>query len=500
MAKLAEKGGVMATSSSTALAGILDRSTLSEIRPGLVVVCALGAVAMFMSRGLGGPLAKSPLLLAILIGLLIGNSFGRPETLRPGLTFTVRQMLRLAVALVGFRITLHELATLGLVPFLLAAIGLSATFVFTTWTARRFFRVEPEMSYLLAAGSSVCGASAVLAVAALVRARPQQTTMAVTLVTLLGTLTLLVYPLAFGAGYRFGLDESSYGIFIGATLYEVAQVVGAGYGVSEMAGNIATVVKLTKVVMLGPLLIILGLWLRRTHTDHSTARWTVPWFLPAFLLVIFLNTLHVIPASVVAIINEIDLFLLTVVMVALGLETRLGRLRELRWAAQATYASLLTLVFTAVMGYTLVRFTLPTLATPLRGGYELTGRSDGTPASTALSGVGERTFLDIGCAKCHTPSLSVGKHRIYLYSDLLLHDMGPSLDDKVVQETADGRDWRTTPLWGLRFRTRFLHDGRATTLRDAIVAHGGEAEIVVERFLDLNEDAKRELYLFLSSL
>ena len=108
---------------------------------------------------------------------------------------------------------------------------LAGTFLFTLWVAQRFFGVEREMGYLLAAGTAVCGAAAILATAEIVRARPQQTTIAVTLITVLGTLTLLAYPVAFATGYLPGLGEDTYGVFIGATVYEVAQVVGASYAV-----------------------------------------------------------------------------------------------------------------------------------------------------------------------------------------------------------------------------------------------------------------------------
>jgi hypothetical protein len=367
------------------------------------------------------------------------------------------------------------------------------------WVAQRFFGVEREMGYLLAAGTAVCGAAAVLATAEVVRARPQQTTLAVTLITVLGTLTLLAYPVLFAAGYLPDLGEDTYGVFIGATVYEVAQVVGASYTVSELAGNTAIVVKLSKVLMLIPLLLILNLWIRRSHPDQSTAPPAVPWFVVAFAGIVCLNTLHLVPDQMVAAINAADLFLLTVVMAALGLETRIGRAQELRWATRATYAALLVLVVGASVGYGLVRSVTPALAA-LGGGYEAAPpyRREFMPGSATMAG--ERLFLTIGCAKCHTPSLPAGNQQVPLYSDLLLHNMGPGLDDKVVQGEATGSEWRTTPLWGLGFRTRFLHDGRALTLRDAIVAHGGEAQRVTRRFLELQQHEQEALYRFLQSL
>jgi len=142
------------------------------------------------------------------------------------------------------------------------------------------------------------------------------------------------------------------------------------------------------------------------------------------------------------------------------------------------------------VAYGLVRYVSPAQAA---GGSE--------PAeSAALRDEGGRLFISVGCAKCHVPALPARDGEVALYSDLLLHEMGPALDDKIVQGEATGRDWRTAPLAGLRLRGRYLHDGRATTLRDAVLAHGGEAEIVRDRFFDLSEANREAIYRFLGSL
>lgn len=121
-------------------------------------------------------------------------------------------------------------------------------------------------------------------------------------------------------------------------------------------------------------------------------------------------------------------------------------------------------------------------------------------ASSADQSSAEHLFAATGCAACHTPSLGSGEEAVRLYSDLLLHDVGPALDDGVVQGDARGRDWRTTPLWGLRDRARLLHDGRARTIQAAVLAHGGEAEDAVQRFRDLPPAAREALLAFLGSL
>jgi CxxC motif-containing protein (DUF1111 family) len=122
------------------------------------------------------------------------------------------------------------------------------------------------------------------------------------------------------------------------------------------------------------------------------------------------------------------------------------------------------------------------------------------PAPQRSAPEGARVFEQAGCAACHTPVLEAGARGVRLYSDLLLHDMGRALDDRVVQGSAAGSDWRTTPLWGLRDRVRFIHDGRARSVEAAILAHGGEAERARQRFRSLTTEARRSLLTFLRTL
>jgi CxxC motif-containing protein (DUF1111 family) len=128
------------------------------------------------------------------------------------------------------------------------------------------------------------------------------------------------------------------------------------------------------------------------------------------------------------------------------------------------------------------------------------GSVHASPDRLATAGRGARLFNAVGCAKCHVPTLRGATGEVPVYSDLLLHDMGPSLDDKIVQGDATGADWRTAPLIGLHLKDRFLHDGRAATLRDAVLDHGGEAEIVRRRFFELDEAEQQAVYRFIASL
>lgn len=238
--------------------------------PGVAVAAGLAFAVGWMAGGMGDPLARNPVLVAMLFGLLLGSFFQCPETLKPGLDFTKRHLLRLGVILLGFRITAVLLADLGLLPITIAAAELAITLVMVGIIAKRVFKLDSNLALLIAVGAAVCGAAAILSVAAMTRSREQNAGVAIALITVTGTLALLLYPVAFINGWMPGLDERGFGITVGASIFELAQVYGASYAVSEGALNTATLVKLSKVVMLIPLLLILA-GLRRYYARRNSA-------------------------------------------------------------------------------------------------------------------------------------------------------------------------------------------------------------------------------------
>jgi uncharacterized integral membrane protein (TIGR00698 family) len=322
--------------------------------PGIIVALLLAAVAGFIARTLGEPLSRNPVLVAMILGLLIGNCVAIPERLRPGLDFTKRFLLRLAVVLVGFRVTVQLLAELGMAPLVAAAIELVAVLLLLHWIARRVLGLDRELSLLIAAGTAICGAAAILSVAALTRARDQHAGIAVTLITIAGTVALLVYPVAFNAGWLPGLDDRYYGVFVGASIYELAQVYGASFAVSDVALEAATQVKLCKVLLLVPLLMVLGFLRRRSDAVASSAPASFPWFIVAFAGVMLLNSSITLEPVVRDAILTFDQFLFMAVMIALGLTTQLGMLREAGGAVRIIGAGIVGLVLSTLIAYALV--------------------------------------------------------------------------------------------------------------------------------------------------
>lgn len=457
--------------------------------PGVAVAAALALAAGWIAGGLGDPLARNPVLVAMLFGLVLGSVFECPALLRPGLDFTKRYLLRLGVILLGCRITVSLLGDLGIVPITIAAVELVVVLVLVRWVAVRLFGLDAHLALLVAVGSSVCGAAAILSVAAMHKEREPHAGVAIALITIAGTIALLLYPIAFLGGFMPGIDESGFGVTVGASIFELAQVYGASFAVSEGALNTATLVKLSKVVMLIPLLIVLGIAQRRRSGVQAGGRIPVPWFVVAFLAVLMFNSAVTLHPQVRSAILQVDQFLFLMVMIALGLTTPLHKLLDGR-ALRLAGTGLVALTLSAGLAYGLV------WATQRQPGDTAASLS----VAPSVAREGERLFASVGCAKCHVPTLRGVHGEVPVYSDLLLHDMGASLDDKIAQGSATGADWRTTPLVGLRMHTRFLHDGRAATLRDAVLEHGGEGEIVRRRFFELDDAEQTEVYRFLAAL
>jgi uncharacterized integral membrane protein (TIGR00698 family) len=195
-------------------------------------------------------------------------------------------------------------------------------------------KLDRDTALLTAAGSAICGAAAVLAFESTLQSKPHKSAMAVGSVVLFGTLSMFLYPVLYRAGWLH-LDTLGAGLFFGGTIHEVAQVVGAASNVSPEATHIATIVKMTRVMLLVPVLLVVGLWVNRsargsqgTHAGEGARKLAVPWFALGFLACVVVNSLHVLPAHVTHTVNALDTFALTMAMTALGIETRISQIRQ----------------------------------------------------------------------------------------------------------------------------------------------------------------------------
>ncbi len=280
-------------------------------------------------------LAISPLIIGIVIGMFYANTLRShiPKEWVPGIVFSSKQLLRFAIILYGFRITFQQIAEVGLAGLTVSTLMLTTTFILGWWLGVKFFGLDRDTAVLTASGSSVCGAAAVLATEPVLNAEPYKSAVAVGTVVLFGTIAMFTYPALYKSGILH-MDPATYGIYVGGTVHEVAQVVAAGGAVSEVAMNNAVIVKMTRVMMIAPLLIILGILVSKgatTATGERKFKITIPWFAVWFIVMAGINSFLINMPSiqpVIHAINEFDTFLLTMAMTALGMETSVEKFKQ----------------------------------------------------------------------------------------------------------------------------------------------------------------------------
>lgn len=286
--------------------------------PGILVAVVIALASQFVADHYGAP----TMLLALLFGIAL-NFLGADPRSRPGIDFGSRQLLRLGVALLGMRISVELLGQLGWPMVLLVVCAVLLTISFGLIVSRVFgFRYR--FAFLSAGAVAICGASAAMAIAAILpkdERSEERLIFTVVGVTLLSTLAMILYPL-FGAAL--GFDDRTSGIFIGATVHDVAQVVGAGFSISEEAGNVATLVKLLRVLMLAPVVVVGAVVIRAlANADEVDGQRPplVPIFVLGFICLAVLNSAGLVPEIVVATASEASQWLLVVAIASVGLKT-----------------------------------------------------------------------------------------------------------------------------------------------------------------------------------
>jgi uncharacterized integral membrane protein (TIGR00698 family) len=322
-------------------AGSPGSSTRGQLNGILFVALFAAAVTRIAAIPAIAGLGLSPLIVGIVAGAIYGNALrdGMPESWAAGVNFSARKLLRIAVAFFGLRVSLQEIAQVGLPGLAESVLIVVSTLVIGTWAGMKIMKLDRDTALLTAAGSAICGAAAVLAFESTLQSKPHKSAMAVGSVVLFGTLSMFLYPVLFKAGWLH-LDTVGAGLFFGGTIHEVAQVVGAASNVSPEATHIATIVKMTRVMLLVPVLLVVGVWVNRSAhgaaatatTDdgkqHAPRKLAIPWFALGFLAFVVINSLHVLPQSATSTLNMLDTFALTMAMTALGIETRISQIRQ----------------------------------------------------------------------------------------------------------------------------------------------------------------------------
>ncbi len=311
-------------------------STLTAARrvaPGLIAVAVLASVASWIAtQDFFTALRIGPIVIGIAVGVLIGNGAGAvlPTSLGPGITFSAKKVLRIAIVLYGFRITFAQIADVGLGGLVLDCIMVAGTLLLGTTLGTRWLGVDRSTALLMSAGAAICGAAAIVATEPIVKAEPHKTAVAIGTVVIFGTAAMFLYPLLYRAGW-IPLSEEVFGVYAGATIHGVAHVVGASEAVGSAAAGPAVIVKMTRVMMLAPALILIGWLFNRGAGQTRSDTVMIPWFAVGFVAVAGFNSFGVLSAAVVDTIVQVDAFLLTMAMTALGLNTVASKFRGVGW-------------------------------------------------------------------------------------------------------------------------------------------------------------------------
>lgn len=326
------------------------QSSPQGLLPGLLLAAAIATIALALaalpslqSWGL------SALTLAILFGIVLGNTlFPRiMGATASGVDFCKSRLLRIGIVLYGFRLTLHDIASVGVTGVVIAAIMVASVFALAVWLGTRVLKLDRESAMLIGAGSAICGAAAVMATEPVLRAPAHKVSVAVATVVVFGTLGMLVYPVMYPL---LGLTQHSYGVYVGSTVHEVAQVVVAGGAVSQAATDVAVIEKLLRVMMLAPFLFVLSaVQSRTTAADGTRSVIVVPWFAVVFIAVTIFNSLQLLPVAWVQNIQRLDIALLAMAMAGLGLRTQIGAIRQA--GARPLLLALLLFVFLTAGGW-----------------------------------------------------------------------------------------------------------------------------------------------------
>ncbi|MBX9991480.1 YeiH family protein [Phreatobacter oligotrophus] len=338
-------------------------ATARPLMPGMALASAVAVVAVFaepaLKQATGGRIALPGMVIALIIGIMLHGLAARP-LFEPGLTFAVKKLLRWAIGLLGLRIAFGDILGLGLGTLVVVVASMAATIAAGIWLARRF-GVADGYGALAGASTAVCGASAALATTTVLPNYPQKaadTAFTVVAANALSTLVMLAYP---PLAVLLGFDATKTGILLGATIHDMAQVVGAGYAVSEPVGNTAVVVKLFRVFLLLPVVLAIGWWFLRQGEQAQEARVPVPVFALVFLALVVVNSiLPGIPALagsyalVKGWLVSVSNAGLLIAIAALGLGTSITAILTIGWRHVAIFLGTTLVILGLVVGGILI--------------------------------------------------------------------------------------------------------------------------------------------------
>jgi len=321
------------------------------IIPGLLLATGLSILAESLKKIPSLSLFSS-LIIAILLGIIVKNTIGVPQIFKPGITFSLKRILRLSIILLGLRLSLPQILAVGPAGLAIVFVTLVSTFIFTCWFGRQI-GVNQKLTKLIAAGTSICGASAVVATNGVVESKDEDVAYAVAIVTIFGTLSMLLYPLL---SSLLQVTSQEFGIWCGVSIHETAQVIAAAFQGGEVSGEFGTIAKLSRVIFLAPVVLTLG-FISPSSGDSSkktkSKKLPIPWFVFGFIALMLLNSVNVFPEELKKSVTEVNHFLLTISMAGMGLKTSIREIKQS--GIKPLYLGAVSWIFISVLSLSLIK-------------------------------------------------------------------------------------------------------------------------------------------------
>ena len=361
---------------------MLEKGNRANTLHGILLIALFSFAAFYIAEiPVVRRLSFSPLIVGIVLGMLYANSLRNklPETWVPGIRFCTKQVLRWGIILYGFRLTLAQVAAVGIQAVVVDLVVVMVTILGGVLLGR-LLKIDRDTALMTSTGSAICGAAAVLGAEPVVKCEGYKTAIAVSTVVIFGTLSMFLYPVMYRTGLLDGMTDTEVAIYTGSTLHEVAHVAGAGNAMDPTdslgIAATATITKMIRVMMLAPVLVVMSFALAgRRRREVAAAqdaraeksRITIPWFAFGFIAVICLNSLLQSLLGVASVreiplngaIEYIDTFMLTMAMTALGTETSLDKFRQA--GAKPFVLAGLLYVWLVVGGYFLTKYLVGVL-------------------------------------------------------------------------------------------------------------------------------------------
>lgn len=288
----------------------------------------------------------STLIIAIILGALIKNTVGVSEKFEGGIKFCSKKVLRIAIVMLGFKLSFTQILKMGPKALIVILISTTSTILFTRYLGKKL-NLKDNLTTLLATGTSICGAAAIAAVNSIIKSDEEDIAYSIGVVTIFGTIFMFIYPVIFKI---FNLNQQIYSLWTGSSIHEVAQVVAAGFAVSNDAGTQATIVKLTRVLFIIPVTIILSIASsRKDNSKFSLKSISIPYFVLLFLIVVIINSTIHIPKNTLDFLVKIDGYLMTLAMAGLGLDLSIASMKKV--GLKPLYLGILSSLFISLLSF-----------------------------------------------------------------------------------------------------------------------------------------------------